>query len=361
MAQDVPEDIRLAASECARRMGLSVRTLRVYEKHGLISPKRTAKDWRLYGADDMAQINEVLALKNLGLTLSRIADLLHGKSADLGRTLAVQREALQGVRRRAEHGLAMIETLQGKIANGSTLTISDLTNLAKESNMAEPTEDFVAWRRYEQNRPRTEVPIDVSVHADYAGSYQLEDGPFYVVAAKEGRLFTRVVGQQDIEIFAESETEFFMKVLPVQVVFVRDSDGVVRRLVHHQNGAETPAVRVDPQVVREAEEALSKRIREKIPFPDSQATIQRIVAEHLRGEPDYDSMSPALAELARQQRDLVEAELKAAGELDNISFKGVSQAGWDVYEVQFTNAHMEWSFFIGPDGKISGLYFRPSP
>jgi hypothetical protein len=303
----------------------------------------------------------VLALKALGLSLSSIADVLQGKATDLGRTLAVQRDVLHEVRERAGRGLAMIEILQTKVAAGDTLTITDLTNLARESNMADTTKDAVAWRRYEQNRPRTEVPIDTSVYSDYAGFYRLKDGPFYVVSSRDGRLYTRVVGQSDIEIFSESDTEFFMKVLPVQVTFRRDAEGVVGSLIHHQNGTETLADRVDPELVERAEEELHHRIREKIPMPNSEAIIRRVIAEHLRGEPDFDSMAPALAELARQQRDIIQADLARAGDLKDISFRGVSQAGWDVYDVRFVNTNMEWSFILGADGKISGLYLRPSP
>lgn len=354
-------EVRLTASECARRMGLSVRTLRVYERHGLISPQRTGKDWRMYGANELARLNEVLALKALGLSLSRIADLLDGKSTDLGRTLAVQREALQGICQRAQRGLAMIGTLQDKLAGGAALTITDLTNLAKESSMVEPTDDAVAWRRYEQNRPRTEVSINPSIYEGYSGSYQLQDGPFYIVSAKDGRLFTRVVGQSDIEIFPESEAEFFMKALPVQVTFHRDDDGQVSSLTHHQNGAEIRATRVDAQIAKTAEEDLTARIRDKTPFPDSESIIHRVVAEHVRGQPDYDGMAPPLAALAKQQSEQVQAEMARAGDVEDILFKGVSQAGWDVYEVRFANINMEWSFFLGADSKLHGLFFRPTP
>lgn len=75
----------LTAAECARRIGLSVRALRVYERHGLIAPRRTSKSWRLYGATDITRLNEVLALKSLGLSLSHIAELLQGRPTDLGR------------------------------------------------------------------------------------------------------------------------------------------------------------------------------------------------------------------------------------------------------------------------------------
>jgi DNA-binding transcriptional MerR regulator len=355
------KEIWLTAAECARRVGLSVRALRLYERHGLIRPRRSGKQWRLYGAEDIARLNEVLALKNLGLSLSSIAALLLGKATDFGRTLAVQQEALREARQRADRGLAMIETLQTKIAAGDTLSIDDLTNLAKEANTTETDKDAVAWRRYEQNRPRTEIAIDTSVYGDYAGHYQLKDGPYYVVSTGDGRLFTRVIGQSDIEIFPESETQFFMKVLPVQVTFIRDHRGVVSSLVHHQNGLETGATRVDAEIVEEAEEALHRRIRDKSPIPDSEAIIRRIIAEHIRGEPDFNSMSPPLAELAREQFDMIQANLAKAGALTGVAFRGVGQSGLDVYDVRFENADMEWGFGLGPDGKISALYLRPSP
>lgn len=361
MDDRVQGEVWLTAAECARRIGLSVRALRLYERHGLIRPRRTGKQWRLYGADDIARLNEVLALKNLGLSLSGIADLLQGKATDFGRTLVMQREALREARQRADRGLAMIEVLQAKMAAGNTLSIDDLTNLAKETNMTETTQDAVAWRRYEQNRPRTEVAIDTSIYGDYAGYYQLKDGPFYVVTSRDGRLFTRVVGQADIEIFPESQTQFFMKVLPVQVAFVRDPDGLVSSLVHHQNGAEIVAVRVDPVLVTEAENDLQRRIREKIAAPDSEAIMRRILAEHMRGEPDFEAMSPALAALAREQLEIVKAELARAGALKDVKFRGVGQSGMDVYDVRFDHANMEWGFALGADGKISGLYLRPSP
>lgn len=79
MDDRIRKDVLLSASECARRMGLSVRALRLYERCGLISPRRTGKQWRLYGANDIARLNEVLALKTLGLSLSSIAELLQGK------------------------------------------------------------------------------------------------------------------------------------------------------------------------------------------------------------------------------------------------------------------------------------------
>lgn len=87
------DEVWLTAAECARRTGVSVRALRLYERHGLLTPRRTGKQWRLYGAGDIARLNEVLTLKALGLSLSSISSLLKGHPTDLARVLALKNAA----------------------------------------------------------------------------------------------------------------------------------------------------------------------------------------------------------------------------------------------------------------------------
>src|SRR5699024_8779324 len=62
----------LTAAECARRTGLTVRALRVYERAGLLKPARSAKGWRVYRPAEIERLNIVVALKGFGLTLAQI-------------------------------------------------------------------------------------------------------------------------------------------------------------------------------------------------------------------------------------------------------------------------------------------------
>ena len=355
------DEISLTALECSQRIGLSIRALRLYEQHGLISPVRTAKRWRLYSSREIARLNEILALKALGLSLSSIAKILCGHPVDLTRTLALQHSALEQAKSRAEQGLWVIEKLQQKLASGASASIDDLMNLAKDTNMAEPLKDTVAWRRYEQMRPREEISIDPAIYDAYAGAYEHEEGPFCIVSRRDNKLFYRIVGQSDIEIFPESETQFFMKLLPVQITFVRNPQGQVQSLIHHQNGCEDRAVRVNSERVHAEEEAVHRRISEKTAVSDSENILLRVIADHTRGEPDFDGMSPPLAALAKEQREFIKSEMDNAGPLKRVVFKGVSQDGLDIYDAHFENADMEWGFALTPNGKLSHLYLRPTP
>lgn len=63
--------------ELAERTGVSVQTVRYYERRGLLpEPERTTSGYRTYDAGDLQRLQFILRAKTLGFTLSEIADLL---------------------------------------------------------------------------------------------------------------------------------------------------------------------------------------------------------------------------------------------------------------------------------------------
>jgi len=118
-----------------KRLGVTVRALRIYERHRLIMPLRTSAGWRAYGADQMARLHQVLALKSLGLPLARIADLLDGRLKDLDAVLKLQEDALRGRRRQVEHALVLVALARRRLADGAALSLDDLTQLTRETTM----------------------------------------------------------------------------------------------------------------------------------------------------------------------------------------------------------------------------------
>ena len=55
---------------------------------------------------------------------------------------------------------------------------------------------------------------------------------------------TQATGQQKVEIFPLSETEFFPKVVEARIVFVKGADGKVDQLILKQGGRDMPAKRI---------------------------------------------------------------------------------------------------------------------
>jgi DNA-binding transcriptional MerR regulator len=127
----------LSPSETARRFGVTTKALRLYERHGLIAPVRSASGWRTYGPDQVARLVQILALKRLGLPLARIAELLAGRN-DLDAVLALQEEALTRDSQKLSRALSLVRDARARLAAGAVLSIDDLANLAKETKMDSP-------------------------------------------------------------------------------------------------------------------------------------------------------------------------------------------------------------------------------
>ena len=85
----------LSASEAAKRLGVSTKALRLYERRGLVAPDRTASGYRRYGPHEIARAAEVVALRALGLSLSQVAQVSKGDPQNLEPALAAHESALQ--------------------------------------------------------------------------------------------------------------------------------------------------------------------------------------------------------------------------------------------------------------------------
>jgi CubicO group peptidase (beta-lactamase class C family) len=92
---------------------------------------------------------------------------------------------------------------------------------------------------------RTQISIDPSILPRYVGRYQLAPSVFLTVTRSDNQLFVQLTGQAAFEIFPESQTKFFLKVVDAQVTFESDEAGKVTAMILHQNGRDQRAARVE--------------------------------------------------------------------------------------------------------------------
>jgi MerR family transcriptional regulator, heat shock protein HspR len=107
---------RYMISVAAELVGMHPQTLRIYEQKGLVRPKRTAGNTRLYSEDDLARLRVIQKLtSDLGLNLAgvelvlRLEDELkkaHGRIERLQRQL---REEVEKVHRAYKRELVLYE------------------------------------------------------------------------------------------------------------------------------------------------------------------------------------------------------------------------------------------------------------
>jgi DNA-binding transcriptional MerR regulator len=123
------------AAECARRTGLTVRALRVYERRGLIKPARSGKGWRLYGPGELQRLNIIVTLKTFGMTLAQICSLLKTSPPPLDRVLEMQLRACRARRDAAEKALGLVQAALATIESGRPLALEELCNLMRSMEM----------------------------------------------------------------------------------------------------------------------------------------------------------------------------------------------------------------------------------
>jgi serine-type D-Ala-D-Ala carboxypeptidase/endopeptidase len=83
-----------------------------------------------------------------------------------------------------------------------------------------------------------QVAIGPARLATYVGSYAITTDFFLTITQRDGRLFVTATDQATYELFPESETDFFLRVVDAQITFERSTDGhrPAPALVLHQNG-----------------------------------------------------------------------------------------------------------------------------
>jgi serine-type D-Ala-D-Ala carboxypeptidase/endopeptidase len=213
----------------------------------------------------------------------------------------------------------------------------------------------------------TEITLDTKTFDRYVGVYELNPNVLMTMSRDGATFYTQLTGQPKIQVFAESERKFFLKAVDAQLTFEVDAQGSPTQVTLHQNGRDTVAKRLTDAEAKSAQEAIdarnaeiAKRAKEQKPGSGTEAALRRTIQELQAGEPNYDLMMPAFADVTRQQLPQLKAALAQWGAVQSVTFKSVDpQSGADIYSVKFANASTEWRIILTPDGKTAGMLFRP--
>ncbi|MFD7063355.1 MerR family transcriptional regulator [Streptomyces sp. NPDC059906] len=152
--------------ELARETGLSIRTLRYYDRLGLLTPSaRTEGGHRCYDADDVRRLHRVLALRSFGLPLAQIRALLdaepdHDPAELIRRQLGVVEERLRQTAELRIRLLGVLDALDAS-ADGSTETylnvIEEMTAMERPLTPEEVARLSEARRRWAESLGEEEL------------------------------------------------------------------------------------------------------------------------------------------------------------------------------------------------------------
>ena len=123
----------LNPSEAAKQLGVSTKALRIYEQRGLIAPLRTDAGWRTYGPGEMARAADIVALRELGLSLGQIAQILGNDALVLEPALAAHQGILESRLRPMTAAVEEVRRLRADLIGDPTGEPGELARLRKPS------------------------------------------------------------------------------------------------------------------------------------------------------------------------------------------------------------------------------------
>ena len=98
-------------------------------------------------------------------------------------------------------------------------------------------------------KERKAIKLNAKTLGSYVGDYQMQPDVVLTISRRGDRLFGArggaTGGADKLEIFAETETEFFLKAVNAGMTFTKDSGGrVTQVIIHHPNGQDETGLKI---------------------------------------------------------------------------------------------------------------------
>lgn len=90
---------------------------------------------------------------------------------------------------------------------------------------------------------QTEIKVDDQILEMYTGEYEVGPQFTFIVTKENGRMFVQATGQEKLEMFAETNNKFFLKVNDARFEFVNES-GKITKVILKQGGRTAEAMKI---------------------------------------------------------------------------------------------------------------------
>jgi len=131
---------RYQAKAFAQLSGVTIRALHHYDRLGLLRPKRAHNGYRAYTERDLVRLEQIVALKFVGLPLRRIKALLDRDSLDLPAALRTQRQVLEARRSLLDQAIEAIRRAEKAAQAGKPPEAAILTKIIEVMEMQNDAE-----------------------------------------------------------------------------------------------------------------------------------------------------------------------------------------------------------------------------
>jgi DNA-binding transcriptional MerR regulator len=125
----------MTVQEFAELAGVTVRTLHHYDRLGLLAPQRAGNTYRQYSVKDLERLEQIVALKFLGLPLKRIKAVLDEKPLQLSEALCRQRAVLESKKHSLSLAINAIQEVEASLSGPAPTYAAALKKLIEVIEM----------------------------------------------------------------------------------------------------------------------------------------------------------------------------------------------------------------------------------
>ncbi|MDH7445664.1 serine hydrolase [Aquimarina sp. 2201CG14-23] len=134
------------------------------------------------------------------------------------------------------------------IFDDGTISYSfSLTDEGKRQTVFKTAQESFIGKGIEKAPPaeRKTISVATDILQKYIGKYELQPNFIIDITVEGNSIFAQATGQPKLEIFAESETLFFLKAVPAEIVFNKSDTGTIDSITLNQGGRQMPAKRIE--------------------------------------------------------------------------------------------------------------------
>jgi DNA-binding transcriptional MerR regulator len=124
--------------------GVTPRTLRHYDRLGLLRPQRSSAGYRIYSARDLETLEEIVALKFIGVPLREIAAIRRRAKGPFVEVLHAQRTTLEARRRTLTRAIAAITEAEASLRSGTAIDAELFRRIIEVMHMDTHHEHMIA-------------------------------------------------------------------------------------------------------------------------------------------------------------------------------------------------------------------------
>jgi DNA-binding transcriptional MerR regulator len=152
VTKNQPQAYRVKAF--AEVAGITIRALHHYDRLGLLKPQRTQAGYRIYSLRDLERLEQIVALKFLGIPLKQIKTLLDRSALDLPGALRLQRRVLEDKRMLLDGAIGAIRDAEKAMRPGKPADTALLRKIIEVIEM----QDNMNWsKQYYSEKAQSKI------------------------------------------------------------------------------------------------------------------------------------------------------------------------------------------------------------